>query len=96
MENEEALYPVMNRGDRRESIVHGDREAEPFHQTVGGDCEKTQWLIHAFCLMPSRFHLAVETPDPISGRRNEMVARRLRMGSESNVRRPLSRKPKTA
>ena len=96
MENEGAVSPVMNRGDRREPIVHGDREAGPFLQTVGEACGKTQWLIHAFCLMPSRFHSAVETPDPIPGRRNEMVARRLRIGSESNVRRPLARKPKTA
>ena len=33
-----------------------------FLQTLGEACAKTDWQMHAFCLMNNHFHLVVETP----------------------------------
>ncbi len=33
-----------------------------FLETLGQACEKTDWQVHAWCLMSNHFHLAVETP----------------------------------
>jgi putative transposase len=59
-----ALYPVMNRGDRRQEIFADDRDREGFLKTLGQTCEKTGWQVHAYCLMARHFHLVVETPQP--------------------------------
>ena len=50
-----AIYHVMNRGDRREPIFRDDKDRERFLQTLTEACAKTQWLIHAFCLMENHF-----------------------------------------
>lgn len=57
-----ALYHVMNRGDRREAIFKTDSDRELFLATLEECCEKTGWVIHAYCLMLNHFHLVVETP----------------------------------
>ena len=54
MEYEGAIYLVMNRGDRREPIVHAEGDARLFLETPGEGCPKTDWLVHAFC---PRVHL---------------------------------------
>ena len=59
-----AIYHVMNRGDRREAIVADDPDRRRLLETLGEACEKTQWLVHAYCLMSNHFHLVVETPPP--------------------------------
>jgi putative transposase len=62
LEYEGAIYHVMNRGDRREAIFKDDRDREIFLVTLSECCAKTDWQVHAFCLMPNHFHLVVETP----------------------------------
>ncbi len=62
VEYEGAIYHVMNRGDRREPIFQDDEDRERFLKTLAEGCEKTDWQIHAFCLMGNHFHLVVETP----------------------------------
>lgn len=57
-----AVYHVMNRGDRRESIFLNEKDRELFLETLGEACAKTGWEVHAFCLMGNHFHLVVETP----------------------------------
>jgi putative transposase len=57
-----AIYHVINRGDRRESIFRDDLDREQFVQTLAETCAKTGWQVHGFCLMPNHFHLVVETP----------------------------------
>ncbi len=52
----------MNRGDRRESIFADGKDRELFLETLGQACEKTDWCVHALCLMSNHFHLVVETP----------------------------------
>jgi REP element-mobilizing transposase RayT len=57
-----AIYHVMNRGDRRETIFVDDEDRELFLETLGEACEKTDWQVHAWCLMSNHFHLVSETP----------------------------------
>ena len=58
----DAIYHVMNRGDRQEPIFKDDQDRQRFLSTLGEVCGKTGWQVHAFCLMPNHFHLVVETP----------------------------------
>ena len=53
----------MNRGDGPEPIFLDDADRESFLDTLGETCAKTNWLIHAYCLMPNHFHLVLETPN---------------------------------
>jgi REP element-mobilizing transposase RayT len=62
VEYEGAIYHVMNRGDRREPIFQGDQDRELFLETLGQCCAKTDWQVHAYCLMSNDFHLVFETP----------------------------------
>lgn len=57
-----AIYHLMNRGDRREPIFCDDHDRQMFLETLGRACEKTDWQVHAWCLMRNHFHLVVETP----------------------------------
>lgn len=53
----------MNRGDRREAIFCDDVDRSRFIETLGEACGKTDWQVHAYCLMNNHFHLALETPN---------------------------------
>ena len=57
-----AIYHLMSRGDRREEIFRDDLDRKSFLRALGAACEKTGWLLHAYCLMDNHFHLVVETP----------------------------------
>ena len=57
-----AIYHVMNRGDRGEAIFLDDADRRLFLQTLDEACTKTDWQVHAFCLMPNHFHFVLETP----------------------------------
>ena len=57
-----AIYHLMNRGDRREAIFRDDEDRKLFLTTLGECCGKTDWQVHAWCLMDNHFHLVVETP----------------------------------
>ncbi len=63
LEYEGAIYHVLSRGDRREPIFHDRSDRELFLETMGETCEKTNWRVHAYCLMNNHFHIVVETPD---------------------------------
>ena len=52
----------MNRGDRREPIFKDDADRKRFLETLAECCGKTDWQVHAFCLMSNHVHLVVETP----------------------------------
>jgi putative transposase len=62
MEYPGAIYHVMNRGDRSEPIFRDDEDRQRFLDTLGECCAKTDWQVHAWCLMPNHFHLVLETP----------------------------------
>jgi putative transposase len=59
-----AMYHVMNRGDQREAIFRDDEDRQKLLATLGEACQKTEWQVHAYCLMCNHFHLVVETPQP--------------------------------
>jgi REP element-mobilizing transposase RayT len=62
IEYEGAIYHVMNRGDRREPIFRDGADRKRFLETLEECCTKTDWQVHALCLMGNHFHLVVETP----------------------------------
>ena len=57
-----AIYHVLNRGDHREAIFRDDIDRECFLATLAQTCARTNWQIHAWCLMGNHFHLVLETP----------------------------------
>jgi REP element-mobilizing transposase RayT len=59
-----AIYHVMNRGDHQEAIFRSRQDRQLFLKTLGQACAKTDWQVHAWCLMSNHFHLVVETPKP--------------------------------
>ena len=59
-----AVYPVMNRGDRREAIFRDARDYACFLQTLAAACAKACWPVPAWCLRPNHFHLVLATPQP--------------------------------
>jgi REP element-mobilizing transposase RayT len=59
-----AMYHVMSRGDRREKIYLDDVDRQDFVKTLAEACQKTNWQVHAYCLMPNHYHLVLETPEP--------------------------------
>jgi REP element-mobilizing transposase RayT len=46
-----AIYHVMNRGDHREPIFREDLGHNMFLHALAEVCTKTDWQIHACCLM---------------------------------------------
>src|SRR5438034_10818910 len=59
-----AMYHIMSRGDQREDIFLCDVDRYDFLKTLAEACRKTDWQVHAFCLMRNHYHLVVETPHP--------------------------------
>jgi putative transposase len=47
VEYPDAVYHVMNRGDRREPIFRDDADWQRFVNTLGEACGKTGWQVHA-------------------------------------------------
>lgn len=62
MQYEGAVYHVMSRGVKGEPIFLDRQDYEIFLHTVDAVCERTGWRVHAFCLLPSHYHLLLETP----------------------------------
>jgi len=58
-----AIYHVMSRGDRREDIFLNDVDRQDFIKTLAEACQKTDWQVHAYCLMRNHYHLVLETPN---------------------------------
>lgn len=57
-----AVYHVMCRGDRRESIFEDDVDRGRFLATLGQACQRTGWRLHAYVLMSNHYHWLLETP----------------------------------
>ena len=72
-----AIYHVLHRDDQRENIFKDDQDRRRFLSTLAEACAKTDWQVHAYCLMRNHFHLVIETPEPNLVFRHEMDARHL-------------------
>jgi REP element-mobilizing transposase RayT len=46
-----AIYHVLSRGDRQEDIFLDDVDRQDFLKTLAEACQKTEWQVHAYCLM---------------------------------------------
>jgi len=64
VEYEGAVYHVMDRGDRLETVFLGAKDCELFLKTLGQACERTGWQVHSYVLMGNHYHLLMETPEP--------------------------------
>ena len=58
-----AVYHVICRGDRGESIFQDEIDRTQFLRCLGETCERTGWKIHAYVLMPNHYHFLLETPE---------------------------------
>jgi len=63
VEYEGAIYHVMCRGNRCESVFRDKRDNEVFLDTLGEACVRCGWRVHAFVLMGNHYHLLIETPE---------------------------------
>ena len=52
---ESTLTQVARCGDRREPIFKDDSNRARFLETLGQCCTKTDWQVHAWCLMNNPF-----------------------------------------
>ena len=57
-----ACYHVMSRGVARMTTFRDDKDRRHFLAGVGGLVKSGVLVIHAYCLMPSHYHLLVSTP----------------------------------
>ena len=63
IERPNGLYHVINRGNYRSDIFATDGARQAFAKTLDEACQKTGWIIHAWCLMTNHYHLALRTPN---------------------------------
>jgi putative transposase len=63
IECEGAVYHVMCRGDRGESVFPSEGDRETFLDTLAEACERTGFEIHSYVLMTNHYHLLLETPE---------------------------------
>lgn len=54
----------MSRGNNREPIVHNERDAGAFLESLGSTCSRYAWRVFAWCVMPNHYHLVLETQRP--------------------------------
>jgi REP element-mobilizing transposase RayT len=59
-----AMYHVMSRGNRRQDIYLDAVDRQDFLKTLAEACQKTDWQVHAFCLMSHHYHLVLEMHIP--------------------------------
>jgi putative transposase len=59
-----ALHHVVARGNSRSDIFRTRRDASVFLATLAAAVKSTQWRCLAYCLMPTHYHVLVETPQP--------------------------------
>jgi putative transposase len=57
------MYHVMSRGNRGDAIFLDDVDRHDWLKTLAEACQKTNWQVHAYCLMRNHYHLVVETPN---------------------------------
>jgi len=58
-----ATYHVMSRGNERAVFFEEPKDCELFLKSLEEGLERFGVVLHAYCLMPNHFHLAVATPN---------------------------------
>jgi len=62
VEYEGATYHVMCRGNRNNPVFSSEEDVALWLKTLGEACERSQMIVHAYCLMHTHYHLLLETP----------------------------------
>jgi putative transposase len=62
LESAAGVYHVLNRGNYRADVFQTERTKEAFLRCLGETCERTGWVVHAWCIMSNHYHLALSTP----------------------------------
>ena len=57
-----ACYHVINRGNYRADIFKSEGARAAFETGLFAACRKFRWVLHAYVLMRTHYHLALETP----------------------------------
>jgi putative transposase len=57
-----ALYHVMSRGNAKQPIYLDDHDRRAFLERLWRVCERVDWQVWAYCLMPNHYHLLIHTP----------------------------------
>ncbi len=63
IEYEGACYHVMNRGNGRQRVFHGDDDDGLFLDKLARPVETFRVSLRPFCLMPNHFRLYLATPE---------------------------------
>ncbi|MBW2195465.1 MAG: transposase [Deltaproteobacteria bacterium] len=58
-----AWYHVMNRGRKAENIFAGKEDYQKFFELLKESSEMWNVTVAAYCLMPSHYHMLIQTPD---------------------------------
>jgi putative transposase len=64
LEFEGAVYHVISRGNYRADVFGHESTKAAFLKCLGEACEKSGWVVHAWCVMSNHYHLCIETPRP--------------------------------
>jgi putative transposase len=59
-----AIHHVVSRSNAGEEIFRHDRDAAVFYATLHAAVTHHEWVCRAYCLMPTHYHLLLETPKP--------------------------------
>ena len=59
-----ALYHVLNAGPAEDTLFRTGGEAQAFVDCLTEACQRLEWRLHAYCLLPGSYQLALETPRP--------------------------------
>jgi REP element-mobilizing transposase RayT len=52
----------MCRGNRGTKVFNNDADVDLWLDTLGEACERSQMIVHAYCVMNTHYHLLLETP----------------------------------
>ncbi len=85
IEYEGAWCHVMNRGNGRQRVFHGDEDYGLFLEKLARPVETFRVSLRAFCLMPNHFRLYIATPEPNLSR---LTPLRVRSGQALRRARP--------
>src|SRR3990172_11893295 len=55
----DAIYHMLNRGNRREPLFHKTEDFEAFERMMVEAIERSQIRLFAYCLLPNHWHMVV-------------------------------------
>ncbi|MGK2858913.1 MAG: transposase, partial [Thermoanaerobaculia bacterium] len=63
-----AVYHITSRGNARCDIFLDDDDRRQFLELLGEVVRRFEWIVTAYTLMTTHFHLVIETPTPTLSR----------------------------